>query len=156
MIKLNFKVKYYLVSIMTLIIAWAIWSFFDFEFINLIFFTMAFIWHFTLLAPEMLDFTFKRKDRFSLITIVYKLNFYLQAIASIKQIPFKKALIRSISPILFSVLLVFFGGSGNLFFSVLGSFIFEFVYSLLLKFSREKGGDFEIPPTIPSEETFHE
>ncbi|MEQ1623027.1 MAG: hypothetical protein ABL919_16655, partial [Methylococcales bacterium] len=45
--------KYYFLSLITLLLAWGLLSFIDLEFLNLIFFLMAFVWHFALLAPGL-------------------------------------------------------------------------------------------------------
>lgn len=141
--KLSINTKYYFASIVFGLVFWLLFSFLGVEFINIIFFIMAFIWHFAFLAPEMKDYALKSKNRFSLLTVVFKLNFYLQMFIRYEKFPYTASFVRAVSPLLFTFILYLFGGSGNLIFTFLGSITFELVYFNILKkiIGKKDGGE---------------
>lgn len=159
--------KYYFLSLVTLLIAWGLLSLIDLEFLNLIFFLMAFVWHFALLAPGLKQKVLTSHHRLSFLSVVMRIDHYLHLFIRFKKIPYSSALIRAFSPFFFCFLLFVFGGSGNLLFTLLGSLIFELMYFVVyLKIlshpiahsaspSNDKD-DLEIPPAIPTEEINHE
>lgn len=142
--KFTTNTKYYFLSIVFGFISWLILSLFNVEFINAIFFTMAYIWHFAFLAPEMKDYALKSKNKFSLLAVVFKLNFYLQMFIRYETFPYTASFVRAVSPLIFTFVLYLFGGSGNLIFAFLGSIIFEIVYFNVLKKIIGKKDDGEI------------
>lgn len=161
--------KYYFLSLITLLLAWGLLSFIDLEFLNLIFFLMAFVWHFALLAPGLKQKVLTSHHRLSFLSVVMRIDHYLHLFIGIRfnKIPFSSAFIRAFSPFFFCFLLFVFGGSGNLLFTLLGSLVFELMYFLVyLKMLRHQialgsspsddRDDLEIPPAIPTEEINHE
>jgi hypothetical protein len=161
MIKLSENSRYYFFSLLTAAIFGLIFIALDIEFINSTFFITAFIWHFTLMAPGVREKIFTSKTRFSFLSITIRVNHYLQLFLPTHKIPCGVALVRAISPLLFTCMLFVVGGSGNLLFTLLGSFIFECVYILINNKNNkaiieEHINDPEIPPAIPSEESGHE
>lgn len=104
----------------------------DFSFPNAVFFLLAYAWHFTLETPGAKEMWVKSKKRYSFVAMVFRFNHYLQiyAIQFENKFPafirrFRPSIVRSLSPLLFAVILLFFGGHGNLFFVLLGSLFFE-------------------------------
>jgi len=153
--KFSVNTKYYFLSIVFGLIFWIVLSLLNVEFINSIFFTMAFIWHFAFLAPEMKDYALKSKNKFSLLTVVFKLNFYLQMFIRYEAFPYTASFVRAVSPLLFTFVLYLFGGSGNLLFTFLGSIAFELVYFTMLKKIIGKRDDGEIHQVFQPAESGH-
>lgn len=155
--RLSVLAKYYLISMISFIVCWSIFSILDVEFINALFFMMSYVWHFTLLTPGLKDKILTKKQRFSFINVVVRTNYYLQLFIKIKKIPFGPSIVRAISPMFFTFVLMVVGGSGNIFFTFLGSVCFEGTHYFLTKKSTSiLPDDPEIPPVIPSAENFHE
>ena len=154
--KFSVNTKYYFFSIVFGLIFWLVLSLLNVEFINAIFFTMAYIWHFAFLAPEMKDYALKSKNKFSLLTVVFKLNFYLQMFIRYEAFPYTSSFVRAVSPLLFTFVLYLFGGSGNLLFAFLGSIVFELVYFNVLKKIISKKDDGEIHRVFQHEESDRE
>jgi hypothetical protein len=150
--KLSIQSRYYLISFITAAIFWLIFILLDIDFINVTFFIMSYIWHFTLLVPGIRENLLKRKIKYSFLSIVVKVNYYLQLFLPTEKIPYGASVVRAISPFLFSSVLLIAGGIGNLLFTLLGSLVFEAIY-LVMKVRRD---DPEIPPAIPTEENVHE
>ncbi|MDD4973695.1 MAG: hypothetical protein PHY93_05060 [Bacteriovorax sp.] len=158
---LSILARYYLISMISFFICWSIFSIFNLEWINALFFMTSYVWHFTLLTPGLKEKMLTKKQRFSFINVVVRTNYYLQLFIKIKKVPFGPSIIRAISPLLFTAILLVVGGSGNILFTLLGSVCFEATHYLLSKKSLSKStskqpGDSEIPPAIPSAENFHE
>lgn len=109
---------------------------------------MAFIWHFALMVPEIKEKVLSGKIRYSFLGVTVRMNHYLQVFLPANKIPFGASLVRALSPLLFSFVLLVAGGTGNILFTLLGSFVFEVIY-LALKGRRETP---EIPKVIPNEE----
>lgn len=154
--KFSVNTKYYFFSIIFGLLFWFILTLMNVEFINSIFFTMAYIWHFAFLAPEMKDYALKSKNKFSLLTVVFKLNYYLQMFIRYEAFPFTASFVRAVSPLLFTFVLYLFGGSGNLLFTFLGSIAFEVIYFNFLKKIIGKKDDGEIHRVFQHAENAHE
>lgn len=137
--KISYNLKYYLISIVLGVIFWLAFSLIKTEFINIIFFFMAYIWHFSLVAPEMKEYALRNKKGLSLLTLVYKANFYLQMFIRVEKIKYTASVVRAISPLVFTFFLFVAGGSGNLIFTLLGSFIFELIYLNIIKKPSDQG-----------------
>jgi hypothetical protein len=149
--------RYYFISILSFLVLWTIFYALKVEFINGLFFTTSFVWHFTLLTPGIREKVLSKKQRFSFLTVIIRINYYLQLFIKIKNFKYGPAVIRAISPFLFTLILVVAGGSGNLLFTLLGSAFFESVYSnTFKKVILERPDDLETPPMIPIEENSHE
>ncbi len=149
--------RYYLISFITAALFWLLFYFLDVEFINISFFIMAFFWHFALLAPGVREKVIVQKTRFSFLSLALKFNYYLQMFIPSQKIPFGPSVVRAISPLLFSFLLMVAGGVGNLLFTLLGSLIFEVIYLRLHRVTTQVNKDDpEIPPAIPNAENIHE
>lgn len=137
-------------------ICWSVLYFLRLEFLNILFFMTSFVWHFTLLTPGLKEKMLIQKQRFSFINVVVRINYYLQLFIKIKK-PFGPSLIRAFSPLLFSLLLVVAGGSGNVLFTILGSVAFETAHHMITKKTTSAPpDDFETPPAIPSVRNSHE
>lgn len=112
----------------------------SFPFTNTVFFLLAYAWHFTLETPGAKETWVKSKKRYSFIAMVFRFNHYLQIytvqfenkLPSFLR-PFKGGLIRALSPLFFTLILLFFGGHGNLIFVLFGSIIFELLNKTLPK-----------------------
>ncbi len=165
--RLSSMSHYYIISMMSFIFFFSILNFINFDFLNVCFFTMSFIWHFALMTPGLTELVLHRKNRLSFLSVVVRVNYYLQLFIRADKIPFKGSMVRAISPVLFSFLLMVLTGNGKILFTLLGSFCFESVYFLAIKMGWLQNNnlfnltstlpdDQEIPPTIPSEESAHE
>ncbi|MFA6236954.1 MAG: hypothetical protein WC635_06465 [Bacteriovorax sp.] len=155
--KLSELSQYYILSMFSFFIWWSALYLFDVEFINILFFMTAFVWHFALLTPGLKEKMLTKKQRFSFINVVVRINYYLQLFIKIKKVSFGPSIVRAISPVLFTLLLVIAGGSGNILFTILGSASFEVAHYLLSKkITSVPPDDSGIPPAIPSAESFHE
>ena len=159
--RLSVLSQYYLVSMITFFIFWSVFSVLNIEFLNTLFFMMSYIWHFTLLTPGLKEKMLTRKQRFSFINVVVRINYYLQLFIKIKKIPFGPSIVRAISPLIFTLILMVVGGSGNILFAILGSVSFETTHYLLAKKNKLETtlippNDSEIPPAIPNVKNSHE
>jgi len=160
--KLSILARYYVVSITSFLLCWGIFSLIGFQFLNFLFFTVGFVWHFALLTPGIKDQVFARHQRLSFLSMVVRTNYYLQLFVSTEKIPFKSSIIRALSPLLFSFLLMVLTNNGNLLFTLLGSLMFELAHALLIKMNDEPKAILnspnapEIPPAIPPEEISRE
>lgn len=155
--KLSILSRYYLVSMIVFFICWSILWLIKVEYIDNLFFTTSFVWHFTLLTPGLKEKMLIQKQRFSFISVVVRVNYYLQLFIKIDKYAFGPSIIRAISPLVFTCLLLIVGGSGNIFFTLLGSFCFEIVHFLLnKKVTSVQINDIETPTTFQNAENSHE
>lgn len=156
--KLSELSRYYLVSLINLVVCTGILFLLQVAFINVIFFITAFVWHFALLTPHLKDKVMTNNHKFSFISVVVRINYYLQLFINLKRLPFGSSFVRALSPLAFSFLLLVLGGAGNLLFTLLGSFCFEVIYLLTYKkFNHSiSSSDLDSPPAIPTEEKLHE
>lgn len=155
--KLSALSRYYSISMFSFLIWWSVLYLLRIEFINILFFMTSFVWHFTLLTPGLKEKMLTQKQRFSFINVVVRVNYYLQLFIKIKKWSFGSSLVRALSPLIFTLLLVIAGGSGNILFTLMGSLAFETAHYLMTKKTIAAGpADPEIPPAIPSAENFHE
>ncbi|MDO9334129.1 MAG: hypothetical protein Q7T57_06375 [Dehalococcoidales bacterium] len=156
--QLSLLSRYYIISMIGFFICWSIFSILKVEFLNTLFFIMSYIWHFTLLTPGLKDKMLTSRQRFSFINVVVRINYYLQLFIKLKKISFGPSIVRAISPMLFSLLLILVGGSGNLLFTLLGSICFEATHYFLTnkKSISVPPGDSEIPPATPIVRNSHE
>lgn len=155
--RLSALARYYLISMISFFICWSLLTIFNVEFLNTLFFMTSYVWHFTLLTPGLKEKMLTKKQRFSFINVVVRTNYYLQLFIKIKKDPFGSSIIRALSPMLFTLILMVVGGSGNILFTLLGSLSFEVTHYFLTKKSTSRlPDDSEIPPAIPSVESFHE
>lgn len=164
--KLTTVAKFYAVSFSFAGIFWAILALCQVDFSSIIFFLTAYVWHFALVTPGLKESVLKNNYRFSFLTVIVKANHYLQLFINLKRIPFSSSLIRAISPALFTFLLFIVGGSGNILFTLLGSFCFELVYLIVKKNTKLYDmpefnplvhiNDPGIQPVIPNEEISRE
>ena len=164
MSKLSLHARYYLISFANLGICWGVLALLNIDFLNVIFFLTAFVWHFALVTPGLKEKVMTHHHKLSFLAVVVRLNHYLQLFINVKKVPFSSSFVRALSPAAFTFLLFIVGGGGNLLFTLLGSFCFEVIY-LLVKtkttlFSEASPlvhiGDQEIAPAIPSAEKSHE
>lgn len=160
--KLSLLSQYYLISLINLLVCWGILSLLAIDFINIVFFLTAFVWHFTLLTPGLRETVLLKNHKYSFLSVVVRVNYYLQLFINIKKFSYSSSVVRALSPAIFTFFLFVFGGGGNILFTLLGSFIFEIVYLMTkkwLKLTVNPLGDkdaAEIPPAIPNEEKFRE
>lgn len=132
--------QYYSIHFSVLILTLILFQLLNLLFENQIFFIMAYVWHFTLLTPGAREMMLKSKRKYSFISIIFKMNHYLQiAFVSIqhkfpnKIVMIKASILRALSPFLFCSILLFFGGRGDLTFVVFGSIFFELLNWMTLK-----------------------
>lgn len=155
--KLSILARYYIISMFSFFICWSIFSLLHIEFLNTLFFMTSYVWHFTLLTPGLKEKMIIQKQRYSFINVVVRVNYYLQLFIKIEKFPFGPSIVRAISPLSFTFILMVVGGSGNMLFTLLGSVCFEMThYFLNKKTTLKRPDDLEIPPEIPSAESFHE
>ena len=150
--------RYYFFSFVTLAIIWLVLSLMDVNFLDIVFFVTAFVWHFSLLAPGLKEKILATNQKYSFISVMVRVNHYLQLFINLKKVPHSSAFVRAISPFLFCLFLLVFGGCGNLLFTLLGSLCFEILYLVIRKYIGEAPSPLlhtdgpEIPPTIQHEE----
>lgn len=97
------------------------------------------------------------KQRFSFLSVIVRINYYLQLFIKFDKVPFSRSFVRAISPSAFTLLLLMAGGNGNLLFTLLGSFFFELIYFLfVVRTTSVERDDPETPPAIPTLESGHE
>ena len=123
----------------------------------------AYIWHFSLVTPGLKEKVMTSHHRLSFLAIVVRVNHYLQIFINLKKLPYASSFIRALSPGLFTFMLFILGGTGNILFTILGSFLFEALYIFMKKKTaifqssllehRENPGT---APMIPSAEKSHE
>ena len=98
------------------------------------------------------------KTRYSFLSVVVRVNYYLQLFIKIDRVPNGAGIVRAILPLVFTSFLKVMGGSGNILYALLGSFCFEATHFFInrKKTTSVLPDDQEIPPTIPNVESFHE
>lgn len=149
--------RYYVTSMFSFFIFWTILYLVNTEFINVLFFMTAFVWHFALITPGLKEKMLTKKQRFSFINVVVRINYYLQLFIRFDKFSFGPSIVRALSPLIFTLILMVLGGSGNILFTLLGSIAFEAAHYLLSRKSiSTPPDDAEIPPAIPSAESYHE
>jgi hypothetical protein len=131
--RLSVLARYYLISFLNLSVCSAILLIIDVEFINIIFFLTAFIWHFALQTPGLKDKVMTNHHKLSFLAVVVRLNHYLQIFINLKKVPYASSFIRALSPAMFTFLLFILGGAGNILFTLAGSIAFEVVYLIAKK-----------------------
>lgn len=143
--KLTEQSRYYLIHFVTVAAFWLIFILFDFEFVNIIFFVMAYIWHFALMAPGVREKILTGNTRFSFLSVTIRVNHYLQMFLPAHKIPYGPSMVRALSPLIFSFMLLVAGGTGNILFTLAGSFVFEIIFLYLNNKIHFKGSP-EITP----------
>ncbi len=158
--KITDLTKYYAISFSGAILFWFAMILVNAEFVDLIFFMTAYVWHFALLAPGLKEKILSSKQKYSFLSIIIRLNHYLQLFINLKKLPYTSSFIRALSPLLFTLLLLMSGGGGNLLFTILGSAIFEIIAATTRRFYKSNPSsqiiDQEILPEIPTAENSHE
>lgn len=155
--RLSILARYYITSMLSFFIFWGILVLLGIDYLDTLFFVLAFIWHFTLLTPGLKEKMLTSKHRFSFLNVVVRINYYLQLFIKIQKVPFGTSVVRALSPLIFTFFLMVLGGSGNLLFTILGSVCFEVSYYFLNKKSiSTQPKDPEMPPEIPNAESSHE
>lgn len=159
--KTSATTRYYFFSFVGFLVLWFSLMLLGVQFVNLVFFMTGFVWHFALLAPGLKEKVLASKQKYSFLSVMVRVNYYLQLFINIKRFPFTTSIVRAISPLLFTLVLLVFGGAGNLLFTLLGSLCFEVIYHFVKPILGEVNPslnkvDPEIPPAIPSEEKNHE
>ncbi len=159
-------VKFYAVSFSTAAIFWGILALCQVEFINIIFFLTAYIWHMALLTPGLKDTVMTKHHKLSFLAIIVRGNHYLQMFINLKRVPFSSSFIRAISPALFTFLLFLVGGNGSILFTLLGSFFYEVIYLIVKNKTKlyesptfnplAHINDLDTPPASPNVEKSHE
>lgn len=153
--------RYYFFSFIGFLIFWSLLLVTGVAFVNLVFFMTGYVWHFALLAPGLKEKALASKHKYSFLSVIVRCNYYLQLFINIKRVPYSTSVVRAISPFIFTFCLLVFGGSGNLFFTLIGSLCFEVIYHFTKNVVGEVNPsvnivDQDIPPVIPSEEKTHE
>lgn len=130
--------RYYLIYLIEIVLVWGIMSVVGIDFYFIIFLMVGFVWPMTLMTPKLKDKVYQTGGRFSFLTIVYKLNHFLQMLINKKNIWYISSVIRLISPLLFITLVNIFGGNGEYPPIFIGWFLFECSHFFLKKFYQEK------------------
>lgn len=151
--KLSPLAQFYMKSIFSFFLFFGLLNLIGIDYNNQLFFMVSFIWHFALLTPGLKEkMLTTKKQRFSFLNVIIRINYYLQLFIKTEKIPFGPSLVRMISPMLFIFFLKVVGGNGNILFALLGCFAFEASYYLLNKRpTLAPPDDPEIPPEIPTE-----
>lgn len=152
--------QYYVKYIFCFLVVFGLLNLIGIYYNDQMFFTVTYIWHFTLMTPGLKEKMLTKKQRFSFLNVIVRINYYLQLFIKTEKVPFGlgPSLVRAISPLLFIFVLKVVGGNGNMIFALLGCTIFEAVYL----FSDRKQtisappGDPETPPEIPTAEISRE
>ncbi len=161
--KLSVQAQYYIISFLGIGVCWGILSLTQVQFINIVFFMTAYIWHFSLVTPGLKEKVMLSHHRLSFLAIVVRVNHYLQIFINLKKLPYASSFIRALSPGLFTFMLFILGGTGNILFTILGSFIFEVIYIFMKKKTNifhssllEHRENLDTAPMIPNAEKSHE
>lgn len=164
--KLALTTKFYALSLFAAAVFWILLSLCQIEFVNIIFFMTAYIWHFALLTPGLKEQVMTKHHKLSFLSIIVRGNHYLQVFINLKRLPYSSSFIRTISPVLFTFLLFLLGGTGSILFTLLGSLCFEVIYLVIKKKTKIYDvpefnplahiNDLNIPPAIPNEEKSRE
>ncbi|MBC7430011.1 MAG: hypothetical protein H7336_15460 [Bacteriovorax sp.] len=164
--KLTTTSKYYTISFLFAGIFWSLLQLCQIEFPNIIFFLTAYVWHFALVTPGLKENVMTKHHKLSFLAVVVRMNHYLQIFINLKRIPYGSSIIRAISPAIFTFILFVVGGTGNILFTLLGSFCFELVYQIVKKKTKlydsqslnplEHISDLNTPLVILNEEKIHE
>lgn len=161
--KLSIHARYYIITFLNLGIWWGLFSLVNIEFINIIFFLTAYVWHFALLTPGLKEKVMTNHHKLSFLAVVVRVNHYLQLFINIKRLPYASSFIRALSPAMFTFLLFILGGSGNILFTFLGSVCFEVMYVVVKNKTNQfvtspsvHVTDLDAPPAIPGAEKTHE
>ena len=131
--KLSVLAQYYIISFTAMGILWAILALAQVQFINIVFFMTAFVWHFSLVTPGLKEKVMTSHHKLSFLAIVIRVNHYLQIFINLKKVPYASSFIRAISPGLFTFVLFILGGTGNILFTLAGSLLFELLYIFMKK-----------------------
>jgi hypothetical protein len=143
--KLSPLSRYYIITGIVFVVLWSLMSLLPIDFIDILFFTTTYIWHFTLAAPGMREKVMTTSHRMSLISVVVRVNYYLQLFIRSEKIPYRASLIRAFSPFLFILFLKVIGGRGNVLFGLMSSLIFEATYLYSDKKNHFQGSLFTAP-----------
>ena len=120
---------------------------------------MSYIWHLALTLPGLKERVLVSYHRLSFLSVIIRLNHYLQMFIKLKNIPYQSSLIRMISPLIFTLIISILIGQGSVFFTLLGSIAFEVIYVFVTKNSLTPLSGLNVqdtPPKIQSEEISHE
>ncbi len=151
--KLSLLSRYYIVTGLTFVVLWSLMSLLQIDFIENLFFTTTYIWHFTLATPGIREKVMTSSHKMSFISVVVRVNYYLQLFIRSEKIPYRTSVIRAFSPLLFILFLKVIGGRGNIMFGLMSSLIFEAVYLYADKKIHFQGNLFSAPiatsPTAP-------
>ncbi len=157
--KLSPLAQYYVKYISSFFVFFGLLNLLNVIYNNQLFFMVGYIWHFTLMTPGVKEKMLIKKQRFSFLNIIVRVNYYLQLFIKSNRIPFGlgPAMVRSIAPLLFIFFLLVVGGSGNFLFAVFGCAAFEAVHFFFdRKTTSMPPGDPETPPAIPNAEISRE
>lgn len=130
--------RYYLIYLIEIILIWGVMSLVGIDFYFIIFLMVGFVWPMTLMTPRLKDKVHQTGGRFSFLTVVYKLNHFLQMLINKKNIWYVSSVIRLISPLLFIALINIFGGNGEFLPIFIGWFLFEGSHLGFKRFYQEK------------------
>lgn len=143
--KLSLLSRYYIITGLAFVLIWSVLSLLQIEFIDNLFFTTTYIWHFTLATPGIREKVLTTSHRMSLISVVVRVNYYLQLFVRSEKIPYRTNAIRAFSPLLFILFLKVIGGRGNVLFGIMSSFVFESIYIYADKKIHFQGNLFSTP-----------
>lgn len=151
--------QYYVKYILSFLFFFGILNLLNIFYNDQMFFIVTYIWHFTLMTPGLKEKMLTKKQRFSFLNVIVRINYYLQLFIKTDKVPFGlgPSLVRAISPLLFIFILKVVGGNGNMIFALLGCAAFEAVYLFTnKKIISAPPGDPETPPEIPNAEISRE
>ena len=88
--------RYYFFSFITLAVIWLVLSLFNVNFLDIVFFVTAFVWHFSLLAPGLKEKVLATNQKYSFISVMVRVNHYLQLFINLKKVPHSSAFVRAV------------------------------------------------------------
>ena len=119
------KKSHYLKYLPVFLVVILIFEFLDLPFLSRIYIYLGFCWPFAILAPELNEKILVRKYRYSFIKLAFKFNSFICGLFPVDKQYWSDPLIRSLSPLLFCMLLGFLSNDWVFILSIVGSALFE-------------------------------
>jgi len=86
--KLSPLAQYYVKYISSFFVFFGFLNLLNVFYNNQLFFMVGYIWHFTLMTPGMKEKMLIKKQRFSFLNIIVRVNYYLQLFIKTSKVPF--------------------------------------------------------------------
>ncbi len=125
--------RYYFLTLVLLILLWLFFLLFNLNYAYFCFFTLSFIWHFTLMMPGLKQQVMSRYHKLSFLSVIIRLDHYLHLFLPTQGNVFLSTVVRAISPNVFAIVLSSFSNNVSYVATLLGSFVFELYFYFLKK-----------------------